>query len=304
MPIPESNPDDVWLQDLSDPFNYSRQRIRALIGFELPLEHKPFDQAAADTLERHLLQTCLGNMQLFSLMLRTPFMDDHQTPLQWAIAHLPWGWSPPYPPPPSLPAIYHALLTWSLRGRDERVDIVNLYDDVAQACCRAKANWLFQYFNIRAQATPEHPAFWYTLTQTTEAEFAFGINAFQARMNSVRFVDLRVLLQGKIYSVSIVAAGTGWILTLKVITDAILVHNIIEPYVHYKTLEIIALRPTNPPKEFCFFKLDIEGLNKDSPVRTTSAACLQYSGSSCGTYVQNDGVFKGYLRFRKQSSFF
>ncbi|KAH6906404.1 hypothetical protein BKA70DRAFT_1287444 [Coprinopsis sp. MPI-PUGE-AT-0042] len=279
-----------WLEDLHDKSNAARWQILeflrdALSGPAL------LDEAASSSLESRLLEICLGNPLLLSEMLRTPFLNDEQTPLVWAITNLPWDMFRAPLTPRGLPSLLHLLLTWSVRGLERTAETSRVYDAAGEACCRTNANWLFQYFNIRAHALPELP-FGYCLTQTDYTEFAFTIYDFEACMVRLGCVDLRLMLQGKIFSISIVAADTGWSIVSKVVAE-----REATPLDHYETLNLVALRSTKSAKEACLFRLDIESLDKSCPPRTTSAQSLQ---NGWNDFVRPNGLMKGYLRFRRE----
>ncbi|KAH6906408.1 hypothetical protein BKA70DRAFT_1429098 [Coprinopsis sp. MPI-PUGE-AT-0042] len=297
MPPTAPTNGELWLQDLYDKSNSTRRQILELLH-EAMLDRGPFTDAAVSVLESHLLQICLGNPTLLSGMVRTPFLEN-QTPLQWAISVFP-KISPQSYGVIRLPAIFEVLCTWSIWRPPYNVSMKDLYDSVADACCTADSNSLYQHFNLVTRPIPDDHSFSCIVTQYKETDFGFRIYGLDSQMAGTRSVDLRLLFQGKILSISLASPDKSWTLSWKVIAERVEEASV-APFHQYKVVEFIVRRSGPAIKEVRLFKLNIKGMAKASPARSISAARLQNSGND---FVQYNGATYGYLRFRKRSTIF
>ncbi|KAH6906380.1 hypothetical protein BKA70DRAFT_407166 [Coprinopsis sp. MPI-PUGE-AT-0042] len=135
-------------------------------------------------------------------MLRTPFMDGGQTPLGWTIANSPGNLLGNLGSYSAivLPNMLRTLRTWSVRGLglDSKAATKDLYDSVAESCCKVNNNSLYQYFNPSAQPIPNVLGSNYRMQLSGKAVFRFDIYKFDTQMSTERKIDLRLLFLGKV----------------------------------------------------------------------------------------------------------
>ncbi|KAH6906417.1 hypothetical protein BKA70DRAFT_1563738 [Coprinopsis sp. MPI-PUGE-AT-0042] len=207
--------DEIWLKELSDRTNTSRQTIVAILCpavFASTTMDKAFDD-----LPQKLLEACDSKTGRRKQMLQTPFVDG-QAPIAWAICNLPDSLLSAGTLE-RLPPIISALLDCC----GEQTP--SLMDAVYSACCIRNTNSLFQLINPYPKSnwsdTPAYsikPARSYGVTALNE--FQFSINDFPTRMLVEGRIDMRFIHGSRLYSVGFSSSTTGeWMFFYRIVLD-------------------------------------------------------------------------------------